>query len=101
MGRSLKSVLKGNISDVRDFEAHLEATLKPVRPPEEFVRGLREKLLVQIRQAEPEARRSTKQILLIMSAGFLSVILIIVSGVRTLVSFFVGLKLITRFRKPN
>ena len=101
MGRSLKSTIKGNIKDIRDFEARLEATLKPVRPPEEFVRGLRERLLAQIRQADPESRRSTKQILLILSAGFLSLVLIIVAGVRTLVSFFVGLNLITRFRKPN
>lgn len=96
-----RSFLKGNIKDVRDFEARLEATLKPVRPPEEFVRDLREKLLAQIRQAESGSKRSTKQIFLIVAAGFLSVILIIVAGLRTLASFIIGLKLIKRVRKTK
>jgi len=99
MGRSLKSALKGNIRDVRDFEAHLEATLKPVPPPEEFVRSLRARLLEQIRQSE--SKRSTKRIFLILSAGFLSGILIIVATLRAMISFFLGLKLINRIRRPE
>ena len=96
-----RSFLKGNIKDVRDFEARLAATLKPVKPPEEFVRDLREKLLAQIRQAESGSKRSTKQIFLIVAAGFLSVILIVVAGLRTLVSFIIGLKIIKRVRKTK
>lgn len=97
--RSLKSAIKGKTKDIKDFEARLAATLKPVRPPEEFVRGLREKLMAEIHAAEPHSRLSTKHLVLIVLAGLLSVVLVIVGGIRVVVSLILGLRLLPFFRR--
>jgi hypothetical protein len=97
----LKSAIKEKTKDIRDFEARLAATLKPVTPPDEFVRGLREKLVAQIRAAEPESRLSSKKLVLIVLAGLLSVILIIVAGIRTIVSLILGLRVFSGRRRRS
>jgi len=101
LDRSLKSAVKRKTKDIQDVEARLAATLKPVKPPEEFVRGLREKLMAEIHAAEPNSRLSTKHLVLIVLAGLLSVVLVIVGGIRVVISLILGLRLIPRFRRRN
>ncbi len=98
-GDELKTAFKRRTKDIRDFEDRLAATLKPVTPPDEFVRGLREKLLAQIKATEPEKRLSTRQLALIMLAGLLSVVLLIVVSIRTIISLIMSLKVVTRLGK--
>jgi hypothetical protein len=99
----LKTAFKQTTKDIRDFEARLAATLKPVTPPDEFVRGLREKLLAQIQETEPEKRRSTRQLALIVSVGLLSFVLLIVASIRTIISLILSLRVVSRLwkRKPG
>lgn len=97
----MKTAFKQGTKDIRDFEARLAATLKPVSPPDEFVRGLREKLLAEIHATEPEQRISTRQFALIILAGLLSVLLLVVATIRTIVSLILSLRVVTRLWKRN
>ena len=97
----MKTALKQRTKDIQDFEARLAATLKPVSPPDEFVRGLREKLLTEIHATEPEKRLSTRQLALIFLAGLLSVILLLVAAIRTIVSLILSLRVVSRLWKRN
>ncbi len=97
----MKSAIKRRTKDIRDFEDRLAATLKPVRPPDEFVRGLREKLLAQIQATEPENRISTRQFALIVLAGLLSVVLLVVASIRAIISLILSLRVISRLWKRN
>lgn len=97
----MKTAFKQRTKDIRDFEDRLAATLKPVTPPDEFVRGLREKLLAQIQATAPEKRLSTRQLALIVSVGLLGVLLAIVAGIRTIISLLMGLKVVSHLWKRN
>jgi hypothetical protein len=99
MKRVLKNVLRQQPHDISEFEARLEAALKPVKPPDQFVRELREKLVVQIQATHPGVRLSTKRFIMIILAGFLSLILVIVGGLRLLISLFGRIKLSDRFKR--
>jgi len=99
MKRVFKSVLPDKTSDISDFEAQLEATLKPVKPPDQFVRELREKLVVQIHSTHPGVRLSTKRFIMIFLAGILSLVLVIVGGLRLLISLFARMKLSDRMKR--
>jgi len=99
MKRVLKNVLRQKPHDISEFEARLEATLKPVKPPDQFVRELREKLVVQIKDTQPGLRLSTKRFVMIILAGVLSLILVIVGGLRLLISLFSRMKLSDRFKR--
>jgi hypothetical protein len=97
----LKTAFKQRTKDIQDFEARLAATLKPVSPPDEFVRGLREKLLAEIHATEPEKRLSTRQFALIALAGLLSLILLVVATIRTIISLILSLRVVSRLWKRN
>ena len=97
----MKTAFKQRTKDLQDFEARLAATLKPVSPPDEFVRGLREKLLAEIHATEPEKRLSTRQLALIFMAGLLSVILLVVAAIRTIVSLVLSLRVVSGLWKRN
>ena len=97
----MKTAFKQRSKDLQDFEARLAATLKPVSPPDEFVRGLREKLIAEIHATEPEKRISTRQLALILLAGLLSVILLVVATIRTVISLILSLRVVSRLWKRN
>jgi hypothetical protein len=97
----LKTAFKQTTKDIRDFEARLADTLKPVTPPDEFVRGLREKLLAEIQATEPEKRLSTRQLALIVLAGLLSFVLLIVASIRAIISLILSLRVVSRLWKRN
>lgn len=97
----MKTAFKQRTKDIQDFEARLAATLKPVSPPDAFVRGLREKLLAEIHATGAEKRLSTRQLLLIVLAGILSVVLLIVAAIRTVISLIMSLRLVSRLWKRN
>lgn len=97
----MKSAFKRRTKDIQDFEERLAATLKPVTPPDEFVRGLREKLLAQIQATAPEKRLSTRQLALVVIVGLLGVILAIVASIRTIISLILSLKVVTRLRQRS
>jgi len=95
----LKTAFKRRTKDIQDFEERLAATLKPVTPPDEFVRALREKLLAQIQATAPEKRTSTRQLALIILVGLLGVLLAIVASICTIISLIMSLKVVTRLAK--
>ena len=97
----MKTAFKRRTKDLQDFEDRLAATLKPVTPPDEFVRGLREKLIAQIQATEPAKRVSTRQLALILLAGLLSVVLLIVASIRAIISLIMSLRVVSRLWKRN
>lgn len=97
----MKTAFKQKTKDIQDFEARLAATLKPVKPPDEFVRGLREKLLAEIQATEPEKRISTRKLALIVLAGLLSFVLLIVAIIRAIISLILSLRVVSRLWKRN
>jgi hypothetical protein len=98
MKRTIKSVLKDKTHDIGEFERHLASTLKPVLPPDQFVRELREKLIVQIQQAQPENKMGTRKLILVILTGLLSVILVIATTARLIISLLVGMRVFDRMR---
>ena len=84
--------------DFSAFEEQLAAVLQPVKPPDQFVRELRGKLLEELRTSAPGSRISTRNLIILILAGVLSVVLFIVAGIRLILSIFGGLTLMRKFR---
>jgi hypothetical protein len=86
-------------TDLSELEGRLSLALKPVMPRPEFVRDLRSQLLSQFNAMEPESKVNSRQWLLVSAAGFLSGILILVLGIRTVVTLLSALGIIHQFKR--
>lgn len=87
--------------DISEFESRLESVFKPVKPPDDFVRDLRKRLVEQLHTGQPQSKASTRQIFLLVVVGVLSFILMIATGIRAVLSLLVGMKYIFRSRKKE
>jgi hypothetical protein len=85
--------------DLIAIERHLQAVLKPVKPRPEFVRDLRRQLVSQFSNLEPDPKTDTRQLLLVSAAGFLSGTLILVLGIRTVLTLLGALGVIHQFKR--
>jgi len=101
MKRAVKSVLKDTSQDFSEFESRLESALKPVSPPDQFVRELRQKLLSQMEEGKRGKKLSTKNLYLLILTGLLSLVLVIATALRLIVSLLLGLKLFSRIRNSR
>ena len=101
MKRAVKSIFKGAPHDFSEFERQLAAAFKPVAPPDKFVRELREKLLDQIEHTQFGNKISTKNIILLILAGILSVILVIATAARVVISLIAGIRLFDKVRSSR
>ncbi len=101
MKRAVKSIFKGNVQDFSEFERQIAAALEPVSPPDMFVRELREKLLNQIEETRFGNKISTKNIFLLIIAGFLSIILVIATVARVIISLIAGIRLFDKVRSER
>lgn len=99
MKRAFKSIFKDKPRDTQDIEAQLADVLRPVKPPDQFVRDLRTRLLEQVQANQHGSKLSTRNLGFLVLAGILSVVLVVVTGVRLLISLFVGVDLLRRFRR--
>jgi len=98
MKHGFKSIKPESPKDFSAFEEQLSEVLQPVKPPDQFVRELRGKLLDELRTSAPGSRISTRNLTILILAGVLSVVLFIVAGVRFILSIFGGLTLMRKFR---
>jgi len=96
-----KRVFKDTSHDISEFESRLESALKPVRPPDEFVRDLRQKLLSQMEEGQRGKKLSTKNLYLLILTGMLSVVLVVATALRLIVSLLLGIKLFSRIRSSR
>ena len=85
--------------DLSEVEWRLQGVLKPVGPRPEFVRDLRRQLVSQFSSLEPEPETSTRQVLLVTAAGFLTGTLILALGIRTVLTLLSALGVIHQFKR--
>jgi hypothetical protein len=98
MKDALKSIMSERSKDFSAFEEQLAEVLQPVKPPDQFVRELRGKLIEELKSSAPGSRISTRNLVILILAGVLSVVLFIVAGIRLILSIFGGLTLLRKFR---
>ena len=99
MKRYFKPKYSESSKDYSEFEEQLAEALQPVKPPDQFVRELRSRLIEELRTSPPGSRVSTRNLVLLILAGVLSVVLFIVAGIRLVLSIFGGLTLWRKTRE--
>jgi hypothetical protein len=83
--------------DIRTVEAYLSRTLRPVKPREDFVTGLRERI---IQQPLPKKYSiSVWQSALLITAGVLSGLLIVIASIRGALTLIDSLKVLKQSRQ--
>ncbi len=83
------------------LESELQQTFKPISPRAEFVRDLREQLLLQLGDAVQRSTELPSRRLVFAAATFISGVVILVIGIRTVMTLLALLAMLQRIRQQS
>ena len=96
---SIPRFLKRKEEDQTHLEIQLQAALQPVAPRDNYVQALRRNLIVQLGVPAPTTSMDTRNILILIGAGFLSGLLALVLSVRAIVTLIAAIGLLYQFKR--
>ena len=96
---AVPSFLKRSPQNFSDLETQLEAALQPVAPREAYISGLRRKLSAQWETAKAVESPDTRDILLLIGAGFLSGLMVLVLSIRVVLTLIATIGLLYQFKR--
>jgi hypothetical protein len=99
MKLSLPIRYRRKAQDFSDLESQLEAALQPVAPSHDYVQALRRKLAVQWDAPRPATSTDTRNILMLIGAGFLSGLLVLLLSIRAVVTIIATIGLLYQFKR--
>lgn len=94
--------LKASKDRLVELEQHLSGVLRPIKPRQEFVKGLRQRIDV-LHKPSVVGNLSFFQFLLVVLAGVFSAAILMVMGTRALLSLLTALGIVetSRQKKPG
>lgn len=85
---------KNNRKDYQEIENHLESVFLPQPPRPEFVANLHQRLLHELDNPPLDPRLDPRRLVLITAASLLGGTVLLVMGIRTVVTILAGLGLL-------